>query len=51
MYVHILQFLTQTALEEVGIFPKVIIIHLYIRNEIYEVLFINLLKNCVIQYF
>jgi hypothetical protein len=37
MYVHSLPSLTLTALEVVGIFPRVIISQLYIRNETYEV--------------
>jgi hypothetical protein len=43
MYVHSLHCLTQTALKDVAIFPRVVISHLYIRNETYEVIIINLL--------
>jgi hypothetical protein len=36
MYVHSLPSLTLTALEELGIFPRVVLSQLYIRNETYE---------------
>jgi hypothetical protein len=42
MYVHSMHCVTLTAVEDVGIFPIVVISHLYIQNETYVDLFINL---------
>jgi hypothetical protein len=43
IFVHSLHCLTQTAAEEVSMFSSDIISQLYLPNELYEVLFINLL--------
>jgi hypothetical protein len=40
---YVWMYILCTAVEELGIIPSVVISHLYIRNETYVALFINLL--------
>jgi hypothetical protein len=35
MYVHTVHRVTQTVVEKIGIFPSVVISHIYIRNKTY----------------